>query len=186
MLANGVRTTTQQHTSPAAASLPPNNFRNEQDSRSTSPNNHSLSIPAPVLQQAQCYLRPIYLSIYELYYEWYGLETYHNKPIAGGFNQLEKEQGSKWRKHFRGSEKKHISRVKAIIRGIEALKAEAVDADNPLDAVLSRLDGLFIHEMKKSISKLASWMQAQCLVKKFAARGKNKYTVGSSLTAGNI
>jgi hypothetical protein len=134
----------------------------------TSPNN----LPSTAPQ-----LRPRHSSIYEAYYEWNGLEMYSNKPVPGGFAQLEAEFGCKWRAHFNPAQGTYVGRLKKVMQGIDAMLEDEVEQeggseDDYLSTVLDKVEMIFVNE-KKSIPNLSKWFQSQGLVKKGNSRGKH-------------
>lgn len=57
-------------------------------------------------------LAPRHQSLQTIYFEWYGLESFKDKPIVGGFEKCEELFKSKWRKTQSGGELKQFSRQK--------------------------------------------------------------------------
>ena len=102
--------------------------------------------------------------------KWYGLEEYHGVPIPGGIEVLEEDYKNKWRKHFSASEKKAFSRLKRVIKGINA----EIERTGKLTMdVLDEWQERFEKEDRCSVSKFEEWLCRQGLITTAAPRGKN-------------
>ena len=126
--------------------------------------------PMPEPAPSRHYMEPRHQSLHTIYYEWWGLESYKNVPIPGGIAMMEANK-KKWRRHFSGAETKHFSRIRMIVKGIDA-QAEATGKD--AGDILDEWDLLFRIEAKKSISKMATLIQRMGLVDKKGSRGRTK------------
>ena len=116
-----------------------------------------------VVQSVQC-----------LYDEWKGLGRFNGVPVDGGVEELEKRFKAKWRPEakWRGGSK-YLSRVKIIIQAMEALQSDE-EASSPSEAI-AQLEIWFADKAigKKTISGLASAVQAKGLVAKGKRRGRS-------------
>jgi hypothetical protein len=120
---------------------------------------------------------PRYLSLATIYYEGYGLESYKDKPIVGGFDSCEYLFKFNWRKKHTFGQKKQFLRMKRIIQGLHR-KAEIEGSD-----VMEVVDGLasfYEVDCKKSMSKLEDWMIQEGLVKKVESKSIQSYLVISN------
>lgn len=109
-------------------------------------------------------------TLLSLFNEWYGLEEYHGVPIPGGIEVLEEDYKNKWRKHFSASEKKAFSRLKRVIKGINA----EIERTGKLTMdVLDEWQERFEKEDRCSVSKFEEWLRRQGLITTAAPRGKN-------------
>ena len=89
---------------------------------------------------------------------------------------MEERFGSKWRKGFSSSEKKHFSRTKQVVEAVfSAAEAKSAREGTAMDceAILDEFDLIFQEEAKKSLSKMVSLLQERGSVPKLKARGKN-------------
>jgi hypothetical protein len=110
-------------------------------------------------------------SLYTIYYEWYGLESYKDTPVVGGISFLEKTYKTKWRAHFSPAEKQYFSRLRKVIRGIEEQgKRESKAADR----ILEEWEGLYQKDAKSSVTKMSQIIQEMGLVTTRKARGKTR------------
>jgi hypothetical protein len=114
--------------------------------------------------------KPAYVSIHELYDEFYGLGRCQGKPVIGGFAKLEEDFKTKWRQGFSGGQKKEWSRLTMAIRGINRHIAELGDKERALD----NLDLVFRekHGVNHTLSKLVQHMQEKGILTKGRARGR--------------
>ena len=81
-------------------------------------------------------------SLYDLWYEWFGLEHWQGKPIVGGFARMEENfpRGA-WRKHFSSAKSRQFTRVKAIAQGLHnKFREENVEDE---DKALETLNTVF-------------------------------------------
>ena len=108
-------------------------------------------------------------TLQSLYDEWYGDGEFTGRPIPGGIAWLEKHHKHMWRKHFTSGQNKHFSRVKRIVKGIEA---EAEKNQKIPDEVIEEWQEIFEGEMKWLVSKMEEWMKKQGLLTKQAPHGK--------------
>jgi hypothetical protein len=112
-----------------------------------------------------------YQSLHLIYYEWYGLDISKDQPIVGGFKKCEELFKSSWRKHHTNAEKKHFSRLKMIIQG---LQKKAVDEGSPMEEVVDILEETYQKSCNKTISKMADWMMQQGLIPQGKKRATSK------------
>lgn len=110
-------------------------------------------------------------SIQSLWNEWYGLEDFQDKPVAGGIAVIETLYKSKWRKHFSGSEKKHFSRSQIVVRAINKTYATT---EETIESTIVSFDVTYEEEAKFSMAKMASIVQNLGLVNKKKSRGKTQ------------
>ena len=110
-------------------------------------------------------------SLFTIYYEWYGLETYANTPVEGGIASLESRFKTKWRAHFSPAEKQYFSRLQKVVRGIdERCRRE----DKQPNDVLDDWNALYQAEGKSSVTKMSKMIQEMGFVATKMARGKNR------------
>jgi hypothetical protein len=112
-------------------------------------------------------MAPRHLSLESVYFEWFGLETFKDKPIVGGLEKCEKLFQSKWRKGRTHGEKKHFSRLKRVMEGIEnKARTDGVD----LAEVLDSLSEIYQKDCKKSIALMESHMVRNGMIPKGKTR----------------
>jgi hypothetical protein len=123
--------------------------------------------------------KPTYLSMNELFNEYYGLGRFEGKPVCGGFDKLEKVFKTKWRQGFSRGQKKEWSRLTMTIRGInqhiEELGGDSSRALDNLDLVFQEKGGV-----NHTTSKMVAYMQEQGLLVKGRARGRYAPTNSSA------
>ena len=147
----------------------------EEEERTAEPNNFAIvrdDDGIPVVAKTH-HLKFKHKTIRSLYNEWYGLDEFDSVPLPGGINKLELDHKNGWRKHFSGSENKHHSRVKRVIKGIK--KQAMDDSKSPIE-VIDAWEAMFEGELKCSVSKLEEWMKTKGLLRTLAARGKKART----------
>jgi hypothetical protein len=112
-----------------------------------------------------------YSSLLSMWDEWHGKGPYQNQPIPGGFAALEKEQRSKWRKHFTKPQEQDFSRIRRLV-DTTIQYAQSVGKDEK--EILSNWDVQF-QQCGKSIRKLVNLFQTDAynLIQKRKPRGKN-------------
>jgi hypothetical protein len=89
------------------------------------------------LEKAKRHLmKPSYQSLHVIYYEWYGLESSKDQPIVGGFERCEELYKKTWRKSHNPREKKHYSRLQAIIW---SLQKKAASEERRMEQVATHL-----------------------------------------------
>jgi hypothetical protein len=115
------------------------------------------------------HLKQTHESVSEMYDEWWGIGSYENKPIRGGFEALEKLHRSRWRKHFDGGEVKHISRVKIVLQALNTL---AEVEGNTLESAMNELDVAYKGDCKKYITKMEAFVKSKGWYQKKKRRGK--------------
>jgi hypothetical protein len=108
-------------------------------------------------------------SVTEMYNEWWGLGVYKNKPVRGGFESLERNYKSRWRKHFDGGQVKHISRVKIVLQALNTL---AEMDGNTLETAMNELDAVYRGECNKYITKMEVYIKHKGWYQKKKRRGK--------------
>ena len=97
------------------------------------------------------------------------MESYKNVPVPSGLAMEANKK--KWRKHFSAAETKHFSRIRMIVKGIDA-QAEATGKE--AGDIIDEWELLFRIEAKKTISKMATLVQRMGLVVKKGSRGRTK------------
>ncbi len=133
----------------------------------------STPTPAPPLLQdvVGSHPKPTYISIHELYHEFYGLGEFEGKPIPGGLAKLEELFKAKWRQGYSGGQKKEWSRLSQTIVGINAhiveLGGDRAKALDNLNAVFQEKDGI-----NHTTSKMVKYMQGKGLLVKGTPRGR--------------
>jgi hypothetical protein len=110
-------------------------------------------------------------SLYTIYYEWYGLESYENFPVVGGIAFLEKTYKTKWRGHFSPAEKQYFLRLHKVIKGIKEQSRRG--AKEPIE-IVEEWEGLYQNEAKSSVTKMSQIIQEMGLVVTRKARGKSR------------
>jgi hypothetical protein len=108
-------------------------------------------------------MMPRHLPLETIYYEWYGLESYKDNPIVGGFERCEDLFKFNRQKQHNFGQKKHLSCLTIIIEGLHR-KAE-IEGSNVMD-VVDGLASFYQGDCKKSMSKLEDWMIQEGLIKK--------------------
>lgn len=116
-------------------------------------------------------LSPQFSSLSMLWNEWYGIggEETNDKPIPGGFAELERTQKSKWRKHFDASQGRSFTRIRLIVDGIEKMK-ETLEITT--EAALYQLEPEWTR-LKKSPDAMVRYLQEMGYTKKAKPRGKS-------------
>jgi hypothetical protein len=112
-------------------------------------------------------------SVSQMYQEWWGMGSYENKPIRGGFEAMEKLHKSRWRRHFNGGQVKHISRVKIVLQALNTL---AEMEGNTLETALNEFDAAYQGQCKKYITKLEAFVKNKGWYQKKKSRGKSAAT----------
>jgi hypothetical protein len=110
-------------------------------------------------------------SIQSLWNEWYGLEDCKDKPLVGGIAAMERQQKSKWRKHFSPAEKKHFSRSQIVIRSINTAREAS---NQTVETTITAFEEVYEVRAKLSMAKMATLVQEFGLVTKKKSRGKAK------------
>ena len=106
-------------------------------------------------------LKKRHQSLYTIYHEWYGLEASEDQPIVGGYEKCDQLFKSSWRKKHTAAEKKHCSRMKMIILG---LQTKAAMQGSEMEEVVGILDATCSKECEKSLAKMVAWMLSQKLI----------------------
>jgi hypothetical protein len=113
-------------------------------------------------------------SVQCLYDEWHGLGRFKGVPVDGGVSELERRFKAKWRPEstWRGASK-YVSRVKMIMQAIDLLRNDEED-DNGNESAIDQMEIWFLDKAigKKTISGLASAVQAKGIVAKGKRRGR--------------
>jgi hypothetical protein len=122
--------------------------------------------------------KPTYISIHELYEEFYGLGKFEGKPVAGGFAKLDELFKTKWRQHFSKSQKKEWSRLTMTVRGINV----HIEELGKIELALNNLDLVFQdkHGVNHTTSKMILYMQDKGWLTKSRARGRYAPANGSN------
>ena len=138
--------------------------------------------PSPMEEEEDSQLRPPtsryniihrHDSVSQMYQEWWGMGSYENKPIRGGFEAMEKLHKSRWRRHFNGGQVKHISRVKIVLQALNTL---AEMEGNTLETALNEFDAAYQGQCKKYITKLEAFVKNKGWYQKKKSRGKSAAT----------
>ena len=108
-------------------------------------------------------------SVSEIYDEWWGIGVYENQPVRGGFEALEKQFKSRWRRHFDGGQVKHISRIKIVLQGLSLL---AEMEGYTKEMAMNELDAVYCGECKKYITRLETYIKTKGWYQKKKRRGK--------------
>jgi len=115
-------------------------------------------------------LSPRFESLILMWDEWHGTggPDTKDKPVPGGFCQLEGKYKAKWRQHLDGSQGRHFTRVRLIIEGIAKM---ANTRGVAVEHLLDELD-LEWRKMKFSPDSMVRYLQEQGFLKKNKPRGK--------------
>jgi len=111
-------------------------------------------------------------SISDLYNEFMGTGNYLDKPVPGGYAELDNQFKAKWRRHFSKADDGHYSRVRAIMTGIKNRMKDGESLQDALDwmqRLFGDKDGC-----KSSISNLKLVLQDKGLVPKGKPRAKKR------------
>jgi hypothetical protein len=107
-------------------------------------------------------LRGRYISVMEMFDEWNGTGSYHNRPIVGGIAELNRLYKSQWRKDYNGAQKMLFSRVQRVCLSIE----EAISNGGNKDTILRQYNDVFINDAKAGISHLVAALQSKGILPK--------------------
>jgi hypothetical protein len=72
-----------------------------------------------------------------MYDEFFGYNDFENKPLPGGFHQLEEFTKKKWRVSYSNSEKQRFSKIRRIVY---AVKQHAEESDVEVSDALKQFD----------------------------------------------
>jgi hypothetical protein len=114
-------------------------------------------------------LKQTHDSVSDIYDEWWGIGEYEGKPIRGGFDALERQFKSRWRRHFDGGQVKHISRIKIILQALSSLSE--MDGYSQ-EMAMNELDAVYCGECKKYITRLETYIKSKGWYQKKKRRGK--------------
>jgi hypothetical protein len=114
-------------------------------------------------------LKQTHESVSEMFNEWWGLGSFENQPIRGGFEALERLHRSRWRKHFDGGQVKYISRVRIVLQALNTL---AEMEGYSLESALNEFDVAYKGECKKYITKMEAFVKGKGWYQKKKRRGK--------------
>jgi hypothetical protein len=103
-----------------------------------------------------------YISVMEMFDEWNGTDSYHNRPIVGGIAELNRLYKSQWRKDYNGAQKMLFSRVQRVCLSIE----EAISNGGNKDTILQQYNDVFINDAKAGISHLVVALQSRGILPK--------------------
>lgn len=142
---------------------PPLNNNSQHPPVQESPQNNNGATNAPRLS-------PRYASLALMWEEWHGTggPTTRDKPIPGGFAELERTQKNKWRQHLDGAQGRHFTRIRVIIEGIKKM---AELSTTPVEVVRDNLEETW-QSCKRSPDTLIKHLQERGCVKKTKPRGK--------------
>jgi hypothetical protein len=104
--------------------------------------------------------------------EWHGIggpDTL-DKPVVGGFAQLEQTYKAKWRSALVPSQQRHITRIRLIMNGIKTM-AQTSSMSN--QSAMDLLEPEWTRR-KKSVDAMVKYLQEGGFVKKAKARGRKK------------
>lgn len=118
-------------------------------------------------------LSPRYPSLALMWDEWYGTggAGTKDKPIPGGFDELERSQKNKWRSHLDATQSRHFTRIRTIIEGIKKM---AQLSNISVDVALSDLEDAW-NSNKKSPDSMIRYLQERGYVRKTKPRGKSAH-----------
>jgi hypothetical protein len=172
-LADSLRTLVERLGTPAESTPPlsPQTRRQQQVQSPSHGGDNQPSLPSPADAARGHRMVPKHHSIQSLWNEWYGLEDCQDKPVVGGIAAMERQQKSKWRKHFSPSEEKYFSGSQIVIRSINT----ACDAsDATMEKTIEAFEEVYEVQAKLSMAKMAIIVQELGLVTKKTHRGKAK------------
>jgi hypothetical protein len=106
-LVDSLRTVAERLGTPAESTPPfsPPTRRQQQVQLPRRGGDNQPSLPSPANAARGHRMVPKHHSIQSLWKEWYGLEDCQDKSVVGGSAAMERQQNSKWRKHFSPLEK---------------------------------------------------------------------------------
>jgi hypothetical protein len=106
-LADSLRTLAERLYTPAESTPPfsPQTRRQQQVQSPSRGGGNQPSLPSPADAARGHRMVPKHHLIQSLWNEWYGLEDCQDKPVVCRIAAMERQQKSKWRKHFSPSEK---------------------------------------------------------------------------------
>jgi hypothetical protein len=93
----------------------------------------------------------------EMFDEWNGTGSYHNRPIVGGIAEWNRLYKSQWRKDYNGAQKTLFSCVQCVCHSIE----EAISNGGNKDTILQQYNDVFINDTKAGISHLVVALQSR-------------------------
>ena len=100
-------------------------------------------------------------SLRDIHDEWFGIGAFYNKPVQGGWEVLESQHKSRWRKHFTVSEEKAFSRLKWIVKGMRNKQSRTKES---LMDVCNRWNEIYEGQCKKSLSKMEDWLKKEGII----------------------
>jgi NADH:ubiquinone oxidoreductase subunit C len=123
----------------------------------------------PALVEAS--LSQQFASLSSMWDEWHGVggRDTKDKPIPGGFEQLEQIHKSKWRSHLSHAQQRHATRIRLIINGI---KTKATTSGISPESALDELEAEWTRR-KKSPDAMVKHLQDLGYVKKSKPRGRH-------------
>lgn len=104
--------------------------------------------------------------------EWHGIggQDTLDKPVVGGFAQLEQTYKSKWRSQLVPAQQRHITRIRVIINGIKTMaQTLRMSTESALDLLETEWT-----RRKKSPDAMVRYLQENGFLKKAKARGRKK------------
>lgn len=99
-----------------------------------------------------------YSSVTELYNEWHGLDHKQDQPVPGGFEALEIQRGSQWRKGYDTKANQRFSKLKRIVESIKRRQGCRETPD--ISSVLSEYDGWW-RQCNRSPSNMIDKLQKE-------------------------
>lgn len=107
-------------------------------------------------------------SVTSIYEEYYGIGSFQDKPMVGGFAALEEKFKMKWREG-NASYNRAFLRMKQIV---DCIGNEANSSGRPVSEVLQRMDELFKSNTCNSTAKVIRILQDENLIPKRARRAE--------------
>jgi hypothetical protein len=117
-------------------------------------------------------LQPRFEKLLHILDMWTGENAFEDRPIVDGIEGANNKFGTAWRKSFTQAEKKHYSRVKTIIDGMQEYCRIQIDLGHhkSMEDASDELQAQY--DVKKTVSGMAEWMKEQGLVATIARKKK--------------
>ncbi len=106
--------------------------------------------------------------------EWHGTGGHatKDKPVPGGFATLDEKYKTQWRKHLKGAQLRHFTRIRLVINGITKMAAATNVA---IESLLLQLEPEW-SRLKRSPDAMVKYLQEMGHLRKSKPRGKNHVT----------
>ncbi|KAG7362206.1 glycolytic enzyme transcriptional activator [Nitzschia inconspicua] len=98
-----------------------------------------------------------FMSVMDLYNEWYGLERFQDVPVPGGIQAMDNAYKTEWRRSWSQAEQKYYSRVKSVIT---AMNKQIHENGRTLSEVSEEFEEAFTKHCKKKITNLVNWIDS--------------------------